>query len=318
MNKFRRCGLALALPLAVLLLVPATGQAASPSKTQYYVSLGDSYAVGYQPGRGSTREGFADQTVRKARNRGYRLKLVNFGCGGATTTSIIKRKGCPRRALAPGAAPYDNLTQATAAARFIRSHRDEVVLVTVSIGGNDVTKCALAAGDPVPCVADAVGDIDRNLGVLVRKLRKAAGPKPRIVGTTYPDVILGQWVHPPINQDLARLSVVAFEALINPALKKQYESVDGRFVDVTKASGAYGSLDQAHEPVAVRRHPGAGGQGLQAHLVLREGRYPRAQERLWRYRRLDREDATPARLSDRPPGARGRPADLHAFGGGSS
>jgi hypothetical protein len=37
---------------------------------------------------------------------------------------------------------------------------------------------------------------------------------------------------------------VAFQALINPALKKQYRSVAGRFVDVTKASGAYGSLDE--------------------------------------------------------------------------
>ena len=243
MNKFRRRGLALALPLAVLLLVPATAQAAGHTKTQYYVSLGDSYAVGYQPGRGTTREGFADQTVTKARKRGYRLKLVNFGCGGATTTSIIKGKGCPKPARAPGAAPYDDLTQASAAARFIRSHRGEVVLVTVSIAGNDVTKCA-AAGDPVACVADAVGDINKNLGVLVRRLRKAAGPKTRIVGTTYPDVILGQWVHPPVSQDLARLSVVAFQALINPALKKQYESVHGRFADVTKATGAYGSLDQ--------------------------------------------------------------------------
>ena len=243
MNNCRRRGLALALPLVILLMVPATGQAASPSKTQYYVSLGDSYAVGYQPGRGSTREGFADQTVGKARRRGYRLKLVNFGCGGATTTSILKHKGCPKPARAVGAAPYDDLTQAAAAARFIRSHRDEVVLVTVSIGGNDVTKCA-AAGDPVACVAGAVGDIDKNLGTLVRKLRGAAGRKTRIVGTTYPDVILGQWVHPPVSQDLARVSVVAFQALINPALKKQYRSVAGRFVDVTKASGAYGSLDQ--------------------------------------------------------------------------
>ena len=175
--------------------------------------------------------------------RGYRLKLVNFGCGGATTTSIIERKGCPEPARAPGAAPYDDLTQAAAAARFIRSHRKRVALITVSIGGNDVTKCA-AAGDPVACVADAVSGINTNLRVLVRKLRRAAGPQPRIVGTTYPDVILGQWVRPPVSQDLARLSVVAFQALINPALKKQYGSVKGRFVDVTKATGAYGSLDQ--------------------------------------------------------------------------
>jgi lysophospholipase L1-like esterase len=244
LNRLGRRGLLLALLLAGLLVAPPAAQAAGASKTQYYVSLGDSYAVGYQPGRGSTSEGFADQTVTKARMRGYRLKLVNFGCGGATTVSIIKRNGCPKPARAVGGAPYNDVTQATAAARFLRSHRGEVALVTVSIGGNDVTQCARAAGDPVACVADAVGGINENLRVLVRRLRRAAGPKVRIVGTTYPDVILGQWVHPPVNQDLARLSVVAFQALINPALKKQYESVGGRFADVTKATGAYGSLDR--------------------------------------------------------------------------
>src|SRR5829696_600985 len=55
---------ALGLAAAIVLAAPASAKAA---KTQYYVSLGDSYAVGYQPGQGSTREGFADQTVKKAR-----------------------------------------------------------------------------------------------------------------------------------------------------------------------------------------------------------------------------------------------------------
>ena len=59
---------ALALVMAIALAAPA---AAKSAKKQYYVSLGDSYAVGYQPGQGSTREGFADQTVTKARRRGY-------------------------------------------------------------------------------------------------------------------------------------------------------------------------------------------------------------------------------------------------------
>jgi lysophospholipase L1-like esterase len=119
-----------------------------------------------------------------------------------------------------------------------------VALVTVSIGGNDVTACARAGSDPVACVAGAVDGIKANVGKLAKQLRSAAGPDVRIVGTTYPDVILGQWVRPPVNQDLARLSVVAFKSLINPALKDVYGSVKGRLVDVTKATGAYGSLDE--------------------------------------------------------------------------
>jgi hypothetical protein len=75
-------------------------------------------------------------------------------------------------------------------------------------------------------------------------LRKAAGPKVRIVGITYPDVILGQWVGENANQDLAKLSVTAFKDFINPSLLKAYTAVGGTLVDVTAASGAYGSLDE--------------------------------------------------------------------------
>ena len=230
---------ALALTAAIAFAAPANAQT---EKKQYYVSLGDSYAVGYQPGKGSTREGFADQTVTKARTRGYDLELVNFGCGGATTKSIIATKGCAKRARAIGGPGYSG-TQADAAAKFLRAHRGEVALVTVSIGGNDVTACARGGQDPVECVAGAVNRINTNLAKLAKKLRAAAGPNVRIVGTTYPDVILGQWVREPVNQDLARLSVVAFKQFINPALSKQYKSVKGRLVDVTRKTGAYGSLD---------------------------------------------------------------------------
>jgi lysophospholipase L1-like esterase len=231
---------ALSLTAAIAFASPAAAKTAKP---QYYVSLGDSYAVGYQPGKGSTREGFADQTVTKAKRRGYNLKLVNFGCGGATTKSIISNKGCAKPARALGGPAYSD-TQANAAAKFLRAHRGEVVLVTVSIGGNDVTACARGGSDPVTCVAGAVDGIKTNVGKLGKKLRAAAGPKVRIVGTTYPDVILGQWVRPPVNQDLAELSVVAFKSLINPTLADSYKAVDGRLIDVTRATGAYGSLEK--------------------------------------------------------------------------
>ena len=80
---------------------------------------------------------------------------------------------------------------------------------------------------------------------VVKRLRKAAGRKAWIVGITYPDVILGGWVSgQQADRDLAGLSVIAFQSLINPALKEVYESVGGRFVDVTEATGADGPLDQ--------------------------------------------------------------------------
>ena len=234
------------LALVVALAAPATADAAKP-KRQYYVSLGDSYATGFQPtapGQGAnTRNGFAYQVPKLAQARGYRFRLVNFGCGGATTVSLLEREGCDPRALGPGGRRYAGRTQIAAADRFLRRHRGQVGLITVSIGGNDVTRCARDPY-PIPCVGAAVQAINQNVTTIARRLRKAAGPKVRIVGTTYPDVILGQWVGENANQDFARLSVTAFKDFINPALAKAYEAVGGRLVDVTAASGAYGSLDE--------------------------------------------------------------------------
>jgi lysophospholipase L1-like esterase len=221
--------------------------AASPKR--FYVSLGDSYAVGYQPGRGVTHHGYADQVVAKAVRGGYRLQLVNYGCGGATTTSILQGTSCPAPARALGGVDTGGLTQAAAAEAFLRAHPGKVALVTVSIGGNDVTMCA---GDPNPvgCVTRATASIKANVTRLATELRAAAGPNVPIVGTTYPDVILGQWVHPPVSQNLAQLSVTAFRALINPTLQQSYAAAQARFVDVTAATGAYVPLTQT-----VRRPP---------------------------------------------------------------
>jgi lysophospholipase L1-like esterase len=232
--------------LGAALVLPATAGAAE----RLYVSLGDSYATGYQataPGKGrATRKGYANLLVREARKRGHDFRLVNFGCGGETATSILKRrKACGGPAV--GGPRYAGRTQVAAATRFLRRNRGKVGLVTISIGGNDVTRC-VGEADPVACVAEAVETVERKVRTLAKRVRKAAGPKVRIVGLTYPDVVLGDWVKG--NQDLARLSVVAFRDLLNPALKERYEAVGGRFVDVTAATGAYGSLDElvAHDP----------------------------------------------------------------------
>ena len=83
-----RMTLALALVTAVsVVALPVTAQA-SKAPT-YYVSLGDSYSVGYQPGLGATA-GYTAYVARKTH-----LTLVNFGCAGATTTSILDTVGCP-------------------------------------------------------------------------------------------------------------------------------------------------------------------------------------------------------------------------------
>jgi lysophospholipase L1-like esterase len=236
------CGSASAGPSSSVTTRPK----AAPPAPLLYVSLGDSYAAGFQPTgphSGHTdRNGFAYQVPGLAAKKGYDFKLVNFGCGGATTTSILDSIGCRQLALGPGATPYPTQTQAAAAEAFLRSHRGKVGLITVSIGGNDVTACTEAT-NTASCVVTAIKGINKNLAVLLKGLRAAAGSKVPIVGTSYPDVILGLYLSKTASfRNLAKLSVVAFKLLINPALKKQYAAVGGELVDVTAATGAYGSL----------------------------------------------------------------------------
>jgi lysophospholipase L1-like esterase len=224
--------------LVAPLAAQAAPVAAAKTAVPYYLSLGDSYSVGYQPGKGAT-VGYTGYVAAR-----LKMRLWNFGCGGATTTTILDTIGCvapygPVAATHPVA--YPTTTQQQAALAFIAAHPGRVRLITVSIGGNDVTACA-ATANPVPCVTGVEATLKTNVTALVSSLRSALvanrDRSARIVGLTYPDVILGDYVYPAGKTDpsLANLSVTAFDALINPTLKTAYTSVPGgSFVNVTQA-----------------------------------------------------------------------------------
>ena len=229
-------------PLIAVFTLVATmcsASAAAGSPHQYYVSIGDSYAIGFQPDRGPSRTGFPDQTVVKARRRGYSLELVNFGCGGATTSTVLQSTTCNPAVRALGGPDYTGTTQADAAARFLRKHRGEVALVTISIGVNDMTGCAYVPSGGPDCIDAAVRRISRNVTRLARQVRAAAGPGVPMIGTTYPAAVLGKWVYAPVDRAVAQLAVTAFRSLVNPVLRRAYTSAGGQFADVTRASGAY-------------------------------------------------------------------------------
>lgn len=270
--------------LAASAALVATAPSGATSTTMYYLSLGDSYSVGYQPlpTPGATSGYTAVVAAKK------KMVLENFGCGGATSSSILTfaDQYCgvsdainnpagygPAAATDVGpAAPGQ--TQVQAADAFIAAHPNQIGLITVSIGGNDITPCAGAsvghpvnsATDPVTCVENGVAPITANIKTLVGDLNSAlltadgatAAAKVRIVGLTYPDVLLGLWVnsgpggsppdvptYPPsaTNKTLVTDSQLAFKYLINQALQTGYLSVaSGRFADVTTATGAYIAL----------------------------------------------------------------------------
>lgn len=212
-----------------------------PPAAPFYVSLGDSYAQGFQF-NGDLSNGFADQVVDGAEDRGYDFGLVNFGCGGATMASMLQVDGCifPAR----DGPPYPNDTQVEAAETFLRDHRGQVELITISIGGNDVSLCATTA-DPLGCSGQVILQIGPMLEQIIGRLREAAGPDVPIIGLSYPNTILGRWVYPADGPDpgLALLSTEMYRQLFNPVLRTAYEAVGATFIDVTEATGGYGPLD---------------------------------------------------------------------------
>jgi lysophospholipase L1-like esterase len=235
--------LAVCFALVAVTLLSSCAHAAS-STVEYYVSLGDSYSVGYQPSptAGAT-SGYTAVVVAATH-----MHLANFGCAGATSRSILSVDGCGAPYGPPAstsAVSHPTQSQAAAAEGFIRSHKGHIGLVTVTIGGNDVTDC-VRSSSVLSCFTSAISGIATDVAALASGLRSAAGPHVPILGLTYPDVLLGLWVYPPGGPDrsLATLSVTAFEQYINPTLESAYHKASATFVDITAASGAYTPLTQ--------------------------------------------------------------------------
>jgi hypothetical protein len=226
-------------------LVTTSGVSQAANHDLYYVSLGDSYSVGFQPTALSATDptgGTSGYTAYVADKE--HLKLENFGCGGATTSSIVSRIGCGDPA-AFHPVLYPTTTQEQAALNFIDdpANAGRVGLITISIGGNDVTGCTQT--DPtaaVACLNAADQAITSNVTGLVTNLNAAltaAGDTAKIVGLTYPNVLLGAYVNPggTAGQTLASESQLAFDQLINPTLQNVYTDgvPNGVFVNVTDA-----------------------------------------------------------------------------------
>ncbi len=183
MRRLLRAIVALStLPLAVL---PATaGHAAAPLPVTY-LALGDSVAAGV----GATRPevGYVSRVadaLRSARRCGddqassCLREAINLSVSGATTTTLIERQ-------LPAAAALLQERNGNGSAE------DDVRLVTLTIGGNDLFQPVIAAcQDPTaPLCASTVAarlqQVATNSAVILGRLRAAAGKDTTLAVTTY-------------------------------------------------------------------------------------------------------------------------------------
>ena len=218
---------------------------AKPAPAVYYLALGDSLSRGVQPDAAGvsveTAQGYPDLVYAQLRRTRPALRLVQLGCPGETTETMMHGGICR----------YPEGSQLAAAVTFLRAHRGHVLLVTIDIGANDPEDCG---GQPdLAKLASCLGQIPATatrLVTILGRLRAAAGPAVRIVGMSYYLPDLAQWRDGTLGQVVARVSVrlaVAFTALIDQA----YAQAGAGVADVF---GAFDTADFGN-PVTV---PGIG------------------------------------------------------------
>jgi len=256
----------LAAFLSLAILAPAAPAAAK--ETPAYIAIGDSLAFGVGASDPATG-GYVALTYATLRSsdrysdRG--LELINMGVPGATSSDLLLPGGQLERALKEVRDRQEDTS----------SSDDNVEIITVDIGGNDVL--ALATPDS-PCVADTLGEecqgrfqemlgtLKGNLTEVLGRLRRAA-PKAELVVVDLYSPLSGRGGAGDLiaNFAVGEIDAVTEEVASRPELHARLASVyppfRGRAAQLIATDGV---------------HPNDEGHALMAEVVLAaiEGRDP--------------------------------------------
>src|SRR5580765_2623253 len=160
------------------------GRAYAASGLPYYLALGDSLGRGTEPMPDGqlvdTNQGYVDSVYAFYRLRHPLLQLKKLACTGESTTAMVE---------GGGNCPYPLGNQLEQAVAFLHTHR--VLLVTITIGGDDVLGCIRRDGTFISiCPGDGLVAVGHNLPYILSELRAAAGPHVPIVAANYFDPFL--------------------------------------------------------------------------------------------------------------------------------
>jgi lysophospholipase L1-like esterase len=240
--------------------VPGTALAKHTTKkkkpTSYYLSLGDSLAVGAQPNAQgttvATNQGYPNflYAIEKRRIKG--LKLAQLGCPGESTGTMINGGLCS----------YPAGSQLQAAVEFIAKHK--IAFITLDIGANDIDSCgSITTGFiftttdiDAACIDRGISSIGANAPTIAMDLRQAAGPKIKLAAMTYYDLFLADYLQGTTGQKEASQSVPLTKS-VNDALSADFTAQNFLMGEVDTAFGVYMpftttvSTDRGILPVAV-------------------------------------------------------------------
>jgi lysophospholipase L1-like esterase len=194
----------------------------------YYMALGASDAVGYQPtftrplGQ-RTDAGYANDLLSTEQARWSSLELVQLGCPGERTAAML---------YGGDACHYSSGSELAAALAFLHEH-PSTVLVTVDLGYNDVERCLARGVVNEPCVTSGLGAVRLQLPEVLAALRAAGGPAVKIVGVGHYDPYLSSYLGPG-GRAFAAESLEAMERL-NDVMRAAYSAADMPMADVARA-----------------------------------------------------------------------------------
>ena len=191
----------------------------------YYLALGTSLAVGFQPGRGETPNGYVDDLWRRMGQQIPSLGLRNVGCPGDTSRKMITGKH--------SLCDYAAGSQLDAAVAFLEAHPGQVAFITIDVGAQDLVERCLENTGLIgrACAVDLLPRLQSRLARIVDALGTAAGPSVPIVAMTYYNQFLGLWGLIRGGRHLARADQRVW-ALLNAAFVTAYGDAGVTVADV--------------------------------------------------------------------------------------
>jgi lysophospholipase L1-like esterase len=235
-----------ALVIVALLLAPLTfaladlggasvaGAATLPSV--FYLDIGGSASVGVQPTvsnpRGDpTADGYANDLVALEAAKGVTLQLVQTGCPGESTTTMLY--GGDHCNVSP-------TTQLTTDVAFLQSHYDQTGIVTVDLGFNNVVKCMRLTTGISTCLNQGFATVRQELPLIMSTLHAAAGPNVHFVGVGHYDPYLESALHGSTGVVKATKSLDAMSRL-NRTLSNIYQSF---LIPTANVASAFKNFDR--------------------------------------------------------------------------
>ncbi len=163
------CLLSMAVVMTIGPSGPASADQGATSSPTYYVALGDSVPVW------DGSHSYPHLLVAHYAHQVPGLTLENLAVSGATSSSML------------------NGGQYQSALTFLDQNVGHVALITIDIGGNDFLPCVSGMSIDQTCITDALAAMDSNITTMLTGLSTAA-PSVRIIGMTYYDPYLGDWL----------------------------------------------------------------------------------------------------------------------------